>query len=963
MADTPPTWAGRQVTDLTTLTGVADGDWVPIYDVSAPGLRKISASQIVAAVKYTTIAAMKNATGHDENTITFLSDGTERSGWFQLRDGAPSEAAGDYQGVELTYAGDAGLHWHRIYNGMINAKWFGAVGDNVTDDTAAIQAALDTVEVDNWPDAGNGGIFLPEGKYVVNGLILKEGVYIHGEGQGSSLFMCKWVPDSITSITSSGTTATITFSAAHGKAAGDRVLVTGCDQNDYNGLWTIATVPTSATLTYTMAGTPAASPATGSSIQVTKDWWAVGAIGTYDGSEEPNVWGVYNCGFLNWAGVETPNAHSDRTSAVCMLRVGQGTEFHLNNCRFLSSHSHAGSPFGSMNHRAISVRWEDCYGGTISQCVFDRGNIQIYGAAFESTHGFGYGRIIGNHFFSASNFAIKLEDGWNNVISNNVFRADGAASKTTYDVVQLELAVSSSVVSSNEFVYQFNEAVRVTGSRNLITGNVLHGGDPWADLPEISTLNESGGTATLTFASAHGVSDGDVIVITGADSGDSNPEAYNGVHRLNVTGDTTGTIKVASGTGNCADATLLTAQINKNTAFGRDDWDDYGFVISGSYNQFDGNRGYGIREFYKFDESASPAENMCRGHFLEGSGILVTGEPDESNYIEQVNGDVVPAKCWNFQDSDGDYITSTIASAIGVGDPFSIFLRVKTVGDANHGLVYIGDSASPASSANPNIHIYLSSTGVLNCWITSNGTTYWAGIRQFSLLDSEAWQHNVWHDFLLIRTGASDNRLKLYFDGNEVDLVEHRVNNSAAVPYSSAITGQYFSVGRTASTSRDLDGYVSHAAYFASALDYADYLQLRKDFNYAVDLGADLAFGAENERRGYWIRNIGTGADATINNGRTPGTVVAHSDGVGLFGSATYDAPSIAASGTTTTTVTVTGAALGDQARVTFGVDLGGLVMTAYVSAVDTVTVVLFNPTAGAIDLDSTTVTAEVFTI
>lgn len=80
-----------------------------------------------------------------------------------------------------------------------------------------------------------------------------------------------------------------------------------------------------------------------------------------------------------------------------------------------------------------------------------------------------------------------------------------------------------------------------------------------------------------------------------------------------------------------------------------------------------------------------------------------------------------------------------------------------------------------------------------------------------------------------------------------------------------------------------------------------------------------------------------------------------------FVGSATYDAPSIAAGGTTTTTVTVTGASVGDYVRPpSFGVSLAGLVATAYVSSASTVTVVLYNPTAGAIDLASTTLSIEV---
>lgn len=79
-----------------------------------------------------------------------------------------------------------------------------------------------------------------------------------------------------------------------------------------------------------------------------------------------------------------------------------------------------------------------------------------------------------------------------------------------------------------------------------------------------------------------------------------------------------------------------------------------------------------------------------------------------------------------------------------------------------------------------------------------------------------------------------------------------------------------------------------------------------------------------------------------------------------LSGSATYDAPSIAAGSTTTTTVTVTGAALGDFAMASLSVSAAGLGVSAYVSASNTVTVVLNNNTAGAIDLASATVRARV---
>ena len=83
-------------------------------------------------------------------------------------------------------------------------------------------------------------------------------------------------------------------------------------------------------------------------------------------------------------------------------------------------------------------------------------------------------------------------------------------------------------------------------------------------------------------------------------------------------------------------------------------------------------------------------------------------------------------------------------------------------------------------------------------------------------------------------------------------------------------------------------------------------------------------------------------------------------DGVeaGLDAETVYDPPNLIALATTTTTIAVTGAALGMAAEASFSLDLAGLVMAAYVDSANSVTVVLFNPTAGAIDLASGTLKA-----
>jgi hypothetical protein len=66
-----------------------------------------------------------------------------------------------------------------------NVKAYGAVGDDSTDDTAAIQAAIDAAFT-----AGGGEVFIPTGRYVYSRLILKEKVSLIGVGRSISVLRC-----------------------------------------------------------------------------------------------------------------------------------------------------------------------------------------------------------------------------------------------------------------------------------------------------------------------------------------------------------------------------------------------------------------------------------------------------------------------------------------------------------------------------------------------------------------------------------------------------------------------------------------------------------------------------------------------------------------------------------------------------------------------------------------------------
>ena len=75
-----------------------------------------------------------------------------------------------------------------------------------------------------------------------------------------------------------------------------------------------------------------------------------------------------------------------------------------------------------------------------------------------------------------------------------------------------------------------------------------------------------------------------------------------------------------------------------------------------------------------------------------------------------------------------------------------------------------------------------------------------------------------------------------------------------------------------------------------------------------------------------------------------------------IIGSVSYNPPSIAAGASTSTTLTVTGAALGDFVdMISFSLDAQLINFSGYVSSANTVTVVLTNNTGGTIDLGNGT--------
>jgi hypothetical protein len=114
-------------------------------------------------------------------------------GYYQPGDGG--EGAFRWESAS-TLPEDAGLvvasradptqgRWLRAVSDSVNVRWFGARGDGVTEDSAAIQAALDAVVA-----AGGGRVVVPTGVYALtNKLILDNNLTLEGVG-ASTVIRC-----------------------------------------------------------------------------------------------------------------------------------------------------------------------------------------------------------------------------------------------------------------------------------------------------------------------------------------------------------------------------------------------------------------------------------------------------------------------------------------------------------------------------------------------------------------------------------------------------------------------------------------------------------------------------------------------------------------------------------------------------------------------------------------------------
>jgi len=133
---------------------------------------------------------------HQVDTITDLRAMTEKpdtvyvTGYHTAGDGAfgshffkrVDSAGTDNTGTIIVPNGVTTYYYALQYDGAVNVKWFGAAGDGVTDDTTAIQAAIDYCVNFSAND-----IFCDPGVFIISSS-LTVGGYIKFSGSGNSQF-------------------------------------------------------------------------------------------------------------------------------------------------------------------------------------------------------------------------------------------------------------------------------------------------------------------------------------------------------------------------------------------------------------------------------------------------------------------------------------------------------------------------------------------------------------------------------------------------------------------------------------------------------------------------------------------------------------------------------------------------------------------------------------------------------
>jgi hypothetical protein len=185
---TAATSAAAAAASATTAAGsestVTAASAAAVAAAAAAAASEVAALAGAASAQFADYTALRAYAGESKNAVL--------TGY--LVSAAPSGIAGTFtrDDDDTTSADNGGTiivasngkRWKRVYDGAINVRWFGAKGDGATDDTDAIQAAIDVTE--------ERDVLVPEGIYLIDGVLEgRANLTLRGVNAGKSILKKK----------------------------------------------------------------------------------------------------------------------------------------------------------------------------------------------------------------------------------------------------------------------------------------------------------------------------------------------------------------------------------------------------------------------------------------------------------------------------------------------------------------------------------------------------------------------------------------------------------------------------------------------------------------------------------------------------------------------------------------------------------------------------------------------------
>lgn len=359
-----------------------------------------------------------------------------------------------------------------------NVKDFGAIGDGATDDTAAIQAAIDSI-----PSIG-GSIYFPAGRYKATSTITIESktVSFYGDGSGQ---------------TASATDGS--YIAFHSLGVSNGFVFSNVDGASMRDIAIVADSGTRPTGGYLIVYQGAASGFYHS------NWQNVLIAGGYNGTwiKKGFNFKAFNCIWKDFNGEQTIllNGSSDNDDV-------QATEF--TNCTIAAIQSTEETP--STTDLCVLDGWASSTKFTCCALLFGRHGIRLkdsYGSSNQPS--FTY--FVGGGMENLEGDCFRAEVGKNILISNAYFSADGKRARCFYTSPSFGGEI---MITGSYFRGAGRGGVWLEDGNATITGNTIVNNNEASQtsLFNISNCTNNGsGVIRVTTSSPHSFETNDMVEV------------------------------------------------------------------------------------------------------------------------------------------------------------------------------------------------------------------------------------------------------------------------------------------------------------------------------------------------------------------------------------------------------------------------------------------------------------------